>query len=68
MGGQTADCRQVSDITRTVLECHLSFMSYADLILCAGCIRYVSQVREMYAGKSAASEHERLTMRLSGSP
>jgi len=69
MGGQTADCRQVSDITRTVLECHLSFMSYADLILYAGCIRYVSQVREMYAGESGASEHKRLTTRgLSGSP
>jgi hypothetical protein len=63
MGGQTADCRQVSDITRTLLECHLSFMSYSDLILYAGCIRYVSQVREMYPGESGASEHKRLTTR-----
>jgi hypothetical protein len=58
MGGQTADCRHVSDITLTELECHLSFVSYINLILYAGCIMYVSQVREMLAGGSGASEHE----------
>lgn len=51
MGGQTADFRQVSDITRTVLECHLSFMSYTVLTWDSGRIRslmYVSQVREIH--------------------
>jgi hypothetical protein len=52
MGGQTADySRQVSDITRTVLECHLSFMSYTELTWDAGCIHmlmYGSLVRKIH--------------------